>query len=135
MYLQKCRNGNMSEALQPTEPIEEGGRMQFSCPVCNTAGDIETAGSDHPVVRTTCRQCQAILMVNPGSGEVEAHKAALKDEPQLSRDSHRFSDDSPSVLFMGKKKERRRDWPAIAVLLLALLILAAAGFWLLQRIL
>lgn len=108
--------------------------MQFSCPVCNAAGDIETAGSDHPVVRTKCRQCRAILMVNPGSGEVEAHKAALKDEPRLSRDVTPLAEDAPSVLSMGAKRERRRDWPAIAVLLLALLVLAAAGFWLLPRI-
>lgn len=109
--------------------------MKFSCPVCNTDGDIETAGNDPPVVRTKCRQCRAILMVNPVSGEVDAHKAALKDEPRLSPETPSFGGNAPTVLSMGEKKDQRRDWAAIGVLLLALLILAAAGLWLLPRIL
>jgi len=109
--------------------------MQFICPLCSAAGDIERTGRDQTVVRTKCRRCQAILMVNPGSGEVEAHKAALKDEPRLSREVPPLGEDAPSVLSMGEKKERRRDWAAIAVLLLALLVLAAAGFWMIPQIL
>jgi ribosomal protein S27E len=93
--------------------------MKFVCPVCKTEGSIPEDRLEHPVTKTTCQNCSAILLVNPESGKVDAHKAPLKDSYELENSSTQSTDRATSVLSMRSKEKGMRDWPAIVVLVLS----------------
>lgn len=111
------------------------GITQFECPVCKATGDVPASEKDQAVAKTKCPQCSAILMVNPRSGSVEAHKAGLKDAPRLGEEDSPFGGGASSVSSMAKQKDRGRDWPAVVVVLAAVLVLIVAGIWLFPLIL
>jgi hypothetical protein len=103
--------------------------MKFACPVCKTEGSIPEDRLEHPVTKTTCQNCSTILLVNPESGKVDAHKSPLKDSPELEISSTQSTDRATSVLFMRSKEMGMRDWPAIVVLIICLVILIASGVY------
>lgn len=103
--------------------------MKFACPMCEAAGEISEDDLIHPVTRTTCRNCGTILMINPDSGNVDAHKSPLKDSSTLETSDSRSSDRSEPVLSMHSKGEDARDWTAVVVVAFIMIILICAGVY------
>jgi hypothetical protein len=103
--------------------------MKFECPVCKTEGSIPEDRLEHPVTKTTCQNCSAILLVNPESGKVDAHKSPLKDSPEFKISNSQSTDKATSVLSMRSKERGIKDWPAVVVVVIILIILIAAGVY------
>jgi hypothetical protein len=103
--------------------------MKFVCPVCKTAGELTQDVLEQKVTKTICRKCAAILIINPDSGKVETHKSSLKDSPVLGNAGIRENDGAPSVLSMRPEKEETRDWIAIGVIIVVLIMLISAGVY------
>jgi hypothetical protein len=104
--------------------------MEFVCPVCKTDGSIPEDRLEHPVSKTTCQSCGTILLVNPDSGKVDAHKSPLKDSPESEISGTQPIDKISSVLSMRSKESCIKDWPAIVVVVIILIVLIAAGIYL-----
>ena len=104
--------------------------MKFTCPVCETRGDLPEEDQKNPVTRRTCGDCGTILLINPDTGEVDAHKAPLK-APSVSETSTAGSDAEPgAVLAMRPKDGQARDRTAPVVVAVILIVLIAAGVYL-----
>ena len=103
--------------------------MEFVCPVCKAIGNIAEKNLEHPVTKTTCHNCGAILLINPEKGNVDAHKAPLKDSLSLKSSSPQPTDEFSSVLSMRPQDMGSRDWPAIVVVVIILIVLIAAGIY------
>jgi hypothetical protein len=104
--------------------------MNYVCPVCNETGKIADEDLEHPVTKTNCPHCRAILMVNPDSGNVDAWKSALKDAPGVSESVSQRNQKDSSVLEQSSQNLANRDWTAIVVFGVILLVLIAAGIYL-----
>lgn len=100
--------------------------MNYTCPLCGTNGEISGENLKKPVTRATCRQCEAILFVDPDSGEVENYKSPVKDSPQISRTPIRSSESVTDI----PAESGVRDWPAIVAIGIVLALLCAAGIYL-----
>jgi hypothetical protein len=103
--------------------------MEFVCPVCETIGKIAEKNLEHPLTKTTCQSCSAILLLNPENGNVDAHKAPLKDTLSLKRSSTQQSDEFSSVLSMSSQNAGSKDWTAVVVVGIVLIVLVAAGIY------
>lgn len=103
--------------------------MELVCPVCKTDGSIPEDRLEHPVTKTTCQNCGTILLVNPDSGNIDAHKSPLKDSPEFEISGTQPTDKGASVLSMRSKERGIRDWPAIVVVVIFLIFLIAAGVY------
>lgn len=103
--------------------------MKFTCPMCEASGDISEEDLSHPVTRAACRECGTILLINPKTGRVDAHKSPLKDSSALKTADDRSTDESESVLSMHLQGEDARDWTAIVVVAIILIVLIAAGIY------
>jgi hypothetical protein len=98
--------------------------------VCETTGDLPDKDLAHPVTPTRCADCGAILLINPDTGDVDAHKSPLR-APSVSETSGAGSTGrSAAVLSMRPKEEQTRDLTALVVIALVLIILIAAGVYL-----
>jgi hypothetical protein len=104
-------------------------KMKFLCPVCKTEESIPEDRLEHPVTKTTCQNCGTILLVNPDSGNVDAHKSPLKDSPEFEISGTQPTDKAASVLSMRSKERGIKDWPAIVVVVIFLIVLIAAGVY------
>jgi hypothetical protein len=102
--------------------------MKFTCPVCKSTGNLPQNDLEKPITKTTCQSCAAILLVNPDSSKVEAHKSSLKD-PGLEDSSLPQNDEAPSALSMHPQDRQSRDWLAVGVIIVVLIILIAAGIY------
>jgi len=100
--------------------------MKFTCSLCGTEGEIQPDDDHKGVFRTTCGNCDAILFVDPDSGRVEKHKSPVKDTSRISQRSTRSSESVMDI----PKETGSRDWLAIAVVALVLVVLCAAGVYL-----
>jgi hypothetical protein len=103
--------------------------MEFVCPVCKAIGNIPEKNLEHPVTKTTCQNCGTILLINPEKGNIDAHKAPLKDPLSLKRSSTQPTDEFSSVLSMRPQDMGSRDWPAIVVVVIILIVLIATGIF------
>jgi ribosomal protein S27E len=103
--------------------------MESVCPVCKNEESIPEDRLEHPITKTTCQGCGTILLVNPDSGKVDAHKSPLRDSPEFEIFSTQPSDKASSVLSMRSKEKSVRDWPAIVVVVIFLIVLIAAGVY------
>jgi hypothetical protein len=103
--------------------------MEFVCPVCKATGNIAEKNLEHPVTKTTCQNCDAILLIDPEKGNVDAHKAPIKDSLSLKRSSTQPTDAFSSVLSMRPQDMGSRDWPAIVVVVIILIVLIAAAIF------
>jgi hypothetical protein len=103
--------------------------MEFVCPVCKVIGNIPLKNLEHPVTKTTCQTCGAILLINPEKGNVGAHKAPLKDSLSLKSSSTQPTGAFSSILSMRQQDIDSKDWPAIAVIVFILIVLIAAGIY------
>ena len=103
--------------------------MKFTCPVCETTGDLPDDDLVDPVTRKTCGDCGAILLINPETGEVDAHKSPLKDSSVMEDSGRRATDKSASVLTSRPKSGEGGDRTAVVVIAIILIILIAAGVY------
>jgi hypothetical protein len=103
--------------------------MEYMCPVCEAIGNITEKNLEHPLTKRTCRNCGAILLINPENGNVDAHKAPLKDSRHLKSSNTQAIEKFESVLSDGLQDAVSRDWPAIVVVVVILIILFAAGIY------
>jgi hypothetical protein len=101
--------------------------MEFICPVCKSTDDISDKNLEHPVTKTTCQQCAAILLINPENGNVDAHKAPIKDTPSLNSSKTQPAESPSTALSMGPIAENSKDWIALIVFVIVLLILISSG--------
>jgi hypothetical protein len=101
--------------------------MEFVCPICETSANITKDDVDHSINKATCNNCGAILLINPASGKVEAHKSPFKDSPILETSENASTDDAvPSKRSQGKGS---KDWVAIVCFALILIFLISAGIY------
>jgi ribosomal protein S27E len=100
--------------------------MKFSCSICGETGDISEDILVHPVTRTTCRNCGTILLINPDTGKVDAHKSPLKDSPAFAG---RSAAESDATLSMDPQGKDARDWTAVVVVAIIVIILISAGVY------
>jgi hypothetical protein len=105
--------------------------MEFVCPVCKVIGSIPGENLEQLVTKTTCQTCGAILLINPKNGNVDAHKAPLKDSLTLKSSNTQSAEAFSSILSMHQQDIGTKDWPAIAVIVFILIVLIAAGIFLL----
>lgn len=103
--------------------------MEYVCPVCETAGNSPENDPEKPIIKTTCRSCAAILLINADSGRVEAHKSSLKDAEGLAVSEIQQKGGASSVLSMRPEAEKSRDWLAISVVAVVLIITISAGIY------
>ncbi|MGD2038872.1 MAG: hypothetical protein PVH28_13345 [Desulfobacterales bacterium] len=101
--------------------------MKFTCPICETASDISKDHLAHPVTRTTCRNCSTILLINPETGKVDAHKSPLKDSPAIEAAGSPSADKGEAVLSAPSQDRDARDWTAIVVVTVIFLVLISIG--------
>jgi hypothetical protein len=104
-------------------------KMKFVCPVCGQEGDISEEESEYPLTKRKCRHCRAILIIDPDTGRVDAHKAGIKDQGDVGELSSGEAENVPGVLGMSANSPVYRDWPARALIsLIALIALAAVVY-------
>ncbi|MGD2186834.1 MAG: hypothetical protein PVI71_11935 [Desulfobacterales bacterium] len=103
--------------------------MEYTCPVCQASSDITESDLKHPVTRTTCRSCGTILLINPDTGKVDAHKSPLKDSSALETLRSQPTDESASVLSKRSKDKESTDWTAVVVVVIILIVLISAGVY------
>jgi hypothetical protein len=97
--------------------------------MCGASGNISEDDLEHPVTRTTCPDCGTILLINPDTGKVDAHKSPLKDYPALKNCDNRSADRPSSFLSMRPEGRAARDWTAVVVVVIILLVLISAGIY------
>ncbi|MGD2100205.1 MAG: hypothetical protein PVG35_21740 [Desulfobacterales bacterium] len=103
--------------------------MQFTCTMCEAGGEIPEDELAHPVTRTTCRHCGTILLIDPDTGKVDAHKSPLKDASTIKTLGDRAADASPSVLPKRPQDRAARDWLAPVVVVIVVFILISVGVY------
>jgi hypothetical protein len=103
--------------------------MKFTCPICETAGNISQDNLDYPVTKATCQNCGSILLINPDTGNVDAHKSAIKDAPAGGTSGSRSTDEPAPVLSMRPQGKEPRDWTAVVVVSIILAALIFAGVY------
>jgi hypothetical protein len=103
--------------------------MKFTCPLCETTGNIPQDDIDQPVTRATCQNCSTILLINPETGKVDAHKSPLKDSPAFERSGNQSIDKSASVLSMRPRDRAAKDWTAVVVVAIIIIFLVFAGLF------
>jgi hypothetical protein len=86
--------------------------------MCEATGDISEDDLTHPVSRTACQKCGAILFIDPDTGRVDAHKSPLKDSPALGTSGSRSGAEPAPVLSMHPQITETRDWTAMVVLVI-----------------
>ena len=111
--------------------------MKFICPVCKTAGQIDSDYSLQPVTQTACNKCGTQLSIETESGRAQILSAGygLPREMKSSAPSDRRSKDAAfSGLSMQSGDKSKRDYPAIAVFVLVLCALIATGVYFSLRV-
>lgn len=103
--------------------------MEFVCPVCKVIGNIPEKNLEHPLTKTLCQTCKAILLINPEKGSVDAHKAPLKNSLTLESANTHPTGAFSSIFSMRQQDIDSKDWPAIAVIVFILVVLIAAGIY------
>jgi hypothetical protein len=98
--------------------------------MCKATGDISEDDLSHPVTRTACQNCGTILLINPETGKVDAHKSPLKDAPNLETSATGSTGEPKPVLDMRPQNKDARDWTAPIVVVIILVALISVGFYL-----
>jgi hypothetical protein len=101
--------------------------MKFTCPICETSGDLSKDNIAHPVTRTTCRNCSTILLINSKTGKVDAHKSPIKDTPVVEASGNPSTDKAEAVLSTRSQDRNAGDWMAMVVVAVIFLVLIAVG--------
>jgi hypothetical protein len=104
--------------------------VKFICPICETESRISEEDLAHPVTKTTCRQCDTILLVNPDTGSVDAHKSPLKGTREFALSGDQTAEADVPVLEMRPAGQGSRDWTAIVIVAVVLAMLVSVGIYL-----
>jgi hypothetical protein len=101
--------------------------LKYKCPACKHFGKISPGKPHETLLTAKCRECGAILFINPDTGEVDTYKSSLKDAPLMERPGSLSSEkDAPQLSIRFQRQANSRDWLAIAVFAAACLILCIA---------
>lgn len=103
--------------------------MQFQCTICEASGDIPEDELAYPVSRTTCRNCGTILLIDPDTGKVDAHKSPIKDVPVIETPRGRRAEEPASVRSMHSQDRGARDWMAPVVVIIVVIALISVGVY------
>ncbi|UCD82492.1 MAG: hypothetical protein JSW26_14020 [Desulfobacterales bacterium] len=103
--------------------------MKFVCPICETGGTISEEDLAYPITKASCLQCGSILLVNPKTGNVDAHKSPLKGTREFAISDTRTTETAPPVLEMRPTDKGSRDWTAIITVMVFLIVLISAGIY------
>ncbi|MEJ2165786.1 MAG: hypothetical protein P8X90_09675 [Desulfobacterales bacterium] len=103
--------------------------MKFTCPICETEGHISEQEPATPTVRTTCRQCGTILLINPRTGSIDAYKSPLRGTREYALTESHEPEPALPVSEL-RPATGSRDWPAVVTVMLVVLILISAGIYL-----
>jgi len=101
--------------------------MKYTCPICEESGNISEENLEQPVTPVACRKCGTLLLVDPDTGKVDAYKSPLKDSPTLKTSTNRLVDVSASIFDRRPQGRAARDWTAILVVAIVVLVLISAG--------
>ncbi|MGD2270976.1 MAG: hypothetical protein PVI06_11300 [Desulfobacterales bacterium] len=105
--------------------------MEFVCPICQATGNIPGDNLENPVTKTTCQNCGTILLVDH-NGNIDAYKSPFKDSPGLKISSTQTTiDREKSVSSLLTQGQGVRDWTAISVVGIIVVVIIAAAFILL----
>lgn len=103
--------------------------MKYTCPMCEAGGDISKDDLARPITRTTCQNCGTILLINPDTGKVDAHKSPIKDSPAIKNSGNSSTDKAEAVLSTRSPDRQARDWTALVVVAVIFLMLISAGIF------
>jgi hypothetical protein len=103
--------------------------MKYVCPICETDGSISEDDLAHPITKATCQKCGTILLVDADTGSVDAHKSTLKGTREFSVSADQTTEPDLPVLEMRPAARGSRDWTAITIVLIVLIILISAGIY------
>ena len=101
--------------------------MRFECAACQTVYNISDERLTRPVTKAVCKKCGATMLIKKGAATAETDPAGDQAAPDSDYEDTRPMSELPSVLSMSEQNQAPRDYLAIGVVTLALIILVAAG--------
>ena len=103
--------------------------MEIVCPVCKTTAEMSRNDLEHPLTKTTCRNCETILLINPVTGKVDAHKTTIKDAHSLTNSGK--GEETAFASFVSRRPQvsMEKDWTAVVVIAIVVGVLVAAGIY------
>lgn len=107
--------------------------MSFACPVCKTAFQVPEEMLTGPIVKWTCEQCGAALLIHRDTGKPEV--IGQPHSPDSERDRTPVSPpvSPPSVSSMAPKGKGSSDRVALGVFVVALIALVLIAYSFLSR--
>jgi len=108
--------------------------MEFVCPICDTRGNLSEDKLTSPATKASCRQCNTILLINPETGKVEAHKSPLRGTREFALSHTQTPEEAAPVLELGRTQKDSRDWTAIITVGVVLVVLISAGIYFAGRL-
>ncbi len=103
--------------------------MQFECPVCQASYNVPDDKLPQTINRAACKKCGTTMLINRETGEIKTESSPEQLPPELPIKDTRVTDDVPSVLAMSAQSRGQRDYLAIGVVVVALFVLIAGGFY------
>lgn len=104
--------------------------MKIRCPVCETLYNIRAERLTKPVVRAACKRCGNTLVIHKDTGEVKTTAPSPSStQKQPDQNIHTPTSIPPSISVRAAGRTGR-DYPAIIVFVAVLMLLAAAGYYL-----
>lgn len=101
--------------------------MRFECAACQTVYNISDERLTRPVTKAVCKKCGATMLIKKDAATAQIDPAGEEAAAATHYENTRSQSELPSVLSMSKQSQAPRDYLAIGVVTLALVILVAAG--------
>lgn len=100
--------------------------MRFECAACQTVYNISEERLTRPVTKAVCKKCGATMLIKKDAAAAEADPADGQAAAASDQERTRPRSELPSVLSMSQQRQGPRDYLAVGVVTLALIILIAA---------
>jgi tetratricopeptide (TPR) repeat protein len=101
--------------------------MRFECAACQTVYNISDERLTRPVTKAVCKKCGATMLIRKDAATAQIDPTGDQTTPASEYEDTRPPNELPTVLSMSKQSQAPRDYLAIGVVTLALVILVAAG--------
>jgi len=101
--------------------------MRFECAACQTVYDISDEQLTRPVTKAVCKKCGATMLIKKDAATTENDPTGGQATTASDYEDTRPQSELSTVLSMSKQSQAPRDYLAIGVVTLALIILVAAG--------
>lgn len=101
--------------------------MRFECAACQTVYNIADERLTRPVTRAVCKKCGATMLIRKDATTAQIEPAGSQAATASEYEDTRPQNELPTVLAMSKHSQAPRDYLAIGVVTLAVVILVAAG--------